>query len=100
MTRKEELLEAVKNKPTLIKLVDEMVFLENRLEQLRALPMIKVDPENPERQKATPASKQHKDCLASYTLVVKTIEKAIGVDEADDSGPLRKWLNAHEVECR
>ena len=95
MTRKEELLNVVGNDPVLIRLVDDMVFLENQLDQLRALPMIKTDPGNPARQKATPASKQYKEFLQQYTNVVKVIARKTGIDITDDESPLRKWMNNH-----
>ena len=101
MTRKEELLNVVGNDPVLIRLVDDMVFLENQLDQLRALPMIKTDPGNPARQKATPASKQYKEFLQQYTNVVKVIARKTGIDMTDDESPLRKWMIHHnEMETR
>lgn len=100
MTRKEELLQVVGDNSVLIRLVDDMVFLEAQLDQLRAYPMIKVDPENPARQKATPASRQYKEFLQQYVNVVKVIQKKMGAEGAEDASPLMKWLNAHEVECR
>ena len=100
MTRKEEILEAVKNDKTLEPLIDDMVYLERQLDQLRALPKIKVDPENDQRQKATPAAKLYKEYLQQYVNVVKVIQKATGADGSGDDSPLAKWLRTHEVECR
>lgn len=100
MTRKEEILEAVKNDKTLVPLIDDMVYLERQLDQLRALPKIKVDPENDQRQKATPAAKLYKEYLQQYVNVVKVIQKATGADGSGDDSPLSKWLSKHEVECR
>lgn len=105
MTRKEELLEVVKNDPKVVPLINDMVYLENQLDQLRALPKIKVDPEHPERQKATPAAKQYKEYLQQYVNVVKLIQKASGPDGSEDDSLLRKWLRNHgddkgEFECR
>ena len=95
MTRKEELLQVVGDDPVLIPLVDDMVFLENQLDQLRALPMIKVDPTNPARQKATPSAKLYKEFLQQYTNVVKIIARKTGADLTNDESPLRKWMNDH-----
>ena len=100
MTRKEEILEAVKNDKTLLPLIDDMVYLERQLDQLRALPKIKVDPENDQRQKATPAAKMYKEYLQQYVNVVKVIQKAAGADGEGDDSPLSKWMRTHEVECR
>lgn len=101
MTRKEELLNVVGNDPVLIRLVDDMVYLENELDHLRPLPKIKVDPQNPARQKATPASKQYKEYLQQYTNVVKIIARKTGADMSDEESPLRAWMmNHNETETR
>lgn len=101
MTRKEELLNVIGNDPVLVRLVDDMVYLENELDQLRAYPKLKVDPCNPIRQKATPASKQYKEYLQQYTNVVKIVARKTGADMQDDESPLRKWMNHHnEIETR
>jgi hypothetical protein len=95
MTRKEELLEAVKNDPKVVPLINDMVYLENQLELLRALPKIKVDSERPDHQKATPAAKQYKEYLQQYINIVKVVLRASGTDQTDEESPLRKWMNAH-----
>ena len=95
MTRKEQLLEAVNNDVKVVPLINDMVYLENQLDQLRALPKIRVDQDNPERQKATPAAKQYKEYLQQYVNVVKVVQKAAGDDGAEDDSILRKWLRDH-----
>lgn len=40
MSRKEELLQVIEHDPKLIPLIDEVVFLEERLEELKKLPFI------------------------------------------------------------
>jgi hypothetical protein len=101
MERKEELLKLVNdsNRTTVLPLIDKMLFLENQLEQLEKLPMIKVNPENPMQQKSTPASKLYKEFLQQYTNVVKVILKAAGDDtNAAELSPLRKWVESRNVE--
>ena len=100
MTRKEELLEAVKNDVKLVPLVNEMVYLEKQLDQLRALPKIKVDSDCEQRQKATPAAKLYKEYLQQYVNVVKVIQKAAGADGEGDDSPLAKWMRENALECR
>ena len=87
----------VKGSPTIEPLIERMLFLETRLEELEKLPMIKVHPENPEIQKATPAAKLYKEFLQQYTNVVKTITHAIGDDSEKDVSPLRKWADSRNV---
>jgi hypothetical protein len=95
MTRKEELLEAVKNDPKVVPLINDMVYLENQLDQLRALPKIRVDEENPAKQKSTPASKMYKEYLQQYVNVVKVVQKAAGPDGSEADSPLRAWIREH-----
>lgn len=79
------------------KLIDEVVFLEDRLEELRRLPFIKVDPANPMRQKATPASKQYKEMLQQYNNSLRLLFRIAGdLGESESESPLRKWLKERE----
>ena len=61
--------------------------------------MIKLNPNNPEQQKATPAAKLYKEFLQQYINVVKVILKAAGDDtNAAELSPLRKWAESRNVE--
>lgn len=97
MDRREELLKLVDD-PTLTPLIDKMIFLENQLDELEKLPMIKVNPNNPMQMKATPASKMFKEFLQQYINVVKVVARTSGVDNADEESPLRKWLRSKNVD--
>ena len=95
MSRKEELLKLLNNDITYIKLVNDMVFLEDQLDYYRTLPHIVVHPKDNTKQKTTPAAKLYKEYLQQYTIIVRILMKATGTDEADDESPLRKWINEH-----
>lgn len=95
MSRKEELLNVLDNDKTYEPLVDEMVYLEEELTKLRALPKIKIHPDDPSRQKLTPAAKIYKDYLQQYVNVVKVLMKASGAEETEEDSPLRRWVNEH-----
>jgi len=41
--------------------LDEYLFFQDQIKRLRALPLIRVDKKNPERQQITPAGKMIKD---------------------------------------
>lgn len=92
MNRKEELLKIIDGNTTLTFLVDEILFLEDQLIELKKLPFIKVNPNNPMQQKATPAAKQYKEFLQQYNNCIKVIGRATGQDEKDEESPLRKWV--------
>ena len=100
MARREELVSIVPDESLdlVSKVIDDIVFLEAKLEELRKLPFIDVNPKNPVKQKATPAAKQYKEFLQQYINCIKVIESVIYRDkrlegeEAEES-PLRKWFN-------
>lgn len=95
MSRLEELLKVINHDITYIPLINEMVYLEEQLDELRALPKIKVHPEDPTKQKTTPAAKLYKEYLQQYTNIVRILMKATGADENEEESPLRKWINEH-----
>lgn len=95
MTRKEEITKLIESDATLLPLVDDMVYLEKQLEQLRALPMIKIHPNDPTKQKTTPAAKLYKECLQQYTNIVRIFLRATGTEIDDEESPLRKWMKEH-----
>ena len=83
------------------KLVEEYVFLERRMDELLKLPQIKIHPDDPSRQKTTPAHKQYKELLQQYTNIAKILGKINGAEEENEDSPLRAWAkkrmseNAH-----
>lgn len=103
MDRYKEIMELVPedSKKLLVTVVMQMVELETRLDNLKALPFIEVHPKNPMKQRVTPAAKQYKEFMQQYINCVKAIESVIyrdkklaGVEE--EESPLRKWFNAHK----
>ena len=91
MGRKEQLLQIIGNDAALLKLADEVCFLETKLAELKKLPFINVNPKNTAQQKATPAAKQYKELLQQYTNCIKILEHICGEDGENDVSPLRKW---------
>ena len=79
-------------KKVLWPLLDDVVFLESRLRELRRLPMLRVHPKNPARQEVTPAGKQYKEFMQSYTNVIKVLERAIRKPGEGAASPLSKLL--------
>ena len=95
MSRKDELLKLIEDNTILTPLVTEMVELEEQLDYLRGLPKIKVHPNDPTKQKATPAAKMYKETLQQYTNVVRILLRATGTNVDDEESPLRRWMNEH-----
>lgn len=93
LNRKEELMKVVnKSNETIAEpLIDKVLFLENQLESLERLPMIKVNPNNPEQQKSTPAAKLYKEFLQQYVNVIKVLLRQTGDETNVESSALEKW---------
>lgn len=98
MDRKAKLMKLAENvQPELIEpLVDKLLFLENQLDGLEKLPMIRVDPNNSQHQKSTPAAKLYKEFLQQYTNVIKVISKTIGNENDVETSPLREWIKQRD----
>ena len=97
MTRKEEILKYIKeNRPNevnfLSPLVDDVVFLEERLTELRENPFIEIHPVDKTKQRSTPSAKLYKELLQQYNNCLKIIILKTGSDDGDDDSPLRTYM--------
>lgn len=99
--RKTELLrvfEGVKDeKGVILPMIDDVVFLEETLTELRKLPFMSVNPRNPAQQKATPASKQYKELLQQYNNCVKILLGVLKRNGVEDESPLRAFLESRGI---
>lgn len=103
MSRYDEVLNLVpEDSRDLVKdVVEEIIFLEGKLEELKKLPFIQVHPSDPNVQRNTPAGKMYKEFLQQYINCVKVIEgviyrdKRLEGDEVEES-PLRKWFREYD----
>lgn len=103
MGRKEELLQIVwkdgmNNDVKAKQLVDEIVFIEEQLVELRKLPFININPKNPMQQKTTPAAKQYKELLQQYNNSLRLLLRLSGDmgGESEEESPLRKWVKSRK----
>ena len=100
MDRKNELTQIIsktgkENEAKARQLIDEIVFIEEQLVELKKYPFISINPKNPAQQKATPASKQYKELLQQYNNSLRLLFRLSGeLGETDEESPLRKWINA------
>lgn len=99
MEREAELKELVSDESIelISEVIDEIIFLENKLNELKKLPFIQVNPKNPAQQRNTPAAKMYKEFLQQYINCVKLVEGVIYKDkrlegEEVEESPLRKWF--------
>lgn len=92
MDRRDELNKIIENNPAAKPLIDEVLYLETQLTYLRGLPKIRVNPNNPEQQKITPAAKLYKEYLQQYLNALKLLLKTTDNDNDGEESPLRKWV--------
>lgn len=89
-----KLLESNPNKDTLEFLVDDIIFLEDKLNVLKKLPFIKVHPDDPQKQKSTPACRQYKELLQQYNNCLKILLRATNSTDEQADSPLRIWVKS------
>lgn len=77
-------------------LLEDVIFLEERLAELRKLPMLRVHPKNPARQEVTPAGKQYKEYMQSYLNAIKVLQTALYRASENEESPLVKALREFE----
>lgn len=79
-------------------LIDEAVFLEGQLSELKKFKFLKSkivkksDGEEVLLQKVTPAGKQYREFLQTYTNIVDKLCRVYGKDEGEEESPLREYL--------
>lgn len=79
------------------RLIDEAVYLEERLTELKKYPHIKFHPSNPALQKITAAGKQYREILQTYTNIIDKLCRIYGKEESADESPLREFLKGLET---
>lgn len=97
MDRKAEIntaLNGISNevKAVLSPLIDEVVFIEQKLEELKELPFIEVHKNNPQRQRPTAAYKQYKELYQQYTVSVKIILGVVDDKVEGGESPLQSYF--------
>ena len=104
MGRKEELIQIFDQiedtKGVILPMIDDVVFLEQQLEQLRKLPFIRINPNNNAEQKPTAAAKQYKELLQQYNNCIKILTGILRKDIVEDESPLRAFLNARKEQIK
>ena len=96
--RRQELLAVFKGsdeqKRIVEPMIDDIVFLEARLEELRRLPQIIVSKKNPAQQRQTEAAKQYIKLFQQYNQAIKTLTGILRKDGSEEESPLRAYLKA------
>ena len=109
MSRKEELIASIRHgeddNVKIAQLIDEVIFLEEQLVELKKLPFIMVNKSRPTIQKTTPAARQYKELLQQYNNCLRTLfridadarrEEAKANAEQEEESPLRIWARKRQ----
>ena len=100
--RREELLNIFKDvdgvNDIITPLIDDVVFLEDKLVELRQLPFIRVNPDNTSMQKSTPAAKMYKEFLQQYNNCIKILCSVLNKNGGEEDSPLRAFLKNRGAE--
>lgn len=102
MSRREELDEVFRGvsdemKQLVDPLLDEVVYLEQRMSELKKLPPVVYNPKNPAQQKATPAAKLYKECSQSYMNAIRILAGILKRSEPTAAEDLMKCLEEFEM---
>lgn len=92
--RRKELLSILKERgkeAEARQLIEEVLFLEKKLEEVKGLPFYKYNKNDRRQQKALPAAKLYRELLGQYNVSIKTLERMIGIRGGGGTSPLREW---------
>lgn len=97
MTRYEQLKEIVSkvdaDKAAVIEpLLTDVIFMEERLTALRALPHIRVSKKDPAMQQITAAGKQYKETMQAYLNAIKVIQTTLSRFTQEEADAFDLWL--------
>lgn len=97
MKRKEELVGIFKDVDEntlnlILPLIDEVVFIEEMMRELKKLPFIRVHPKNPSKQETTPAGKQYKEFSQSYMNAIRILCSILNKVDSNAENELLKKL--------
>lgn len=92
INRKEELQKVFSEldesaKQIVFPMIDDVVFLEEQLAELKKYPFININPANKAQQKATAAGKQYKEFLQQYNNCIKILLSLVNTDAGDEESP-------------
>lgn len=73
-------------------LIGEVVFLEEKMAELKKLPFVHVHPKNKSLQKTTPAAKLYKECSQSYMNAIRILSSILRKAESSAADELAKIL--------
>lgn len=78
-------------------LVEELADVEDRIQEVKRLPLIRVHPDDPSIQKSTAAGRLYQSLLGRQTDIVRMLLRQLGRSGDDEEeSPLRAYLRTLE----
>ena len=88
----DDIFKDVEEKTLIDPLLDEVAFLEVRMNELKKHPFISVNPRNESQMKTTPAAKLYKECSQSYMNAIRILVNVLRKAEFQAQEELLKRL--------
>ena len=76
-------------------LIDEVIFLEDQMQELKKLPFISVNPVNQCKQKTTAAAKLYKECSQSYMNAIRILLSLLRKEDNTEKNELLARLQEY-----
>lgn len=96
MNRREELINIIGDNVLLLPVVDDVIYLEEQLKELRCKGFVKVNPNNPQQSKPDKdALRQYKDFSQLYDNKLRLIARITDAGESEEQSPLRRWAELY-----
>ena len=73
-------------------LIDDVVFLEDRMRQLKTLPFLRIHPTDKTLMKPTAAARQYKECSQSYMNAIRILVGILKKTDEDAAAELLEKL--------
>ena len=100
MDRAEELrslLDLVEDEQKIVirQLIEELIFIEKQMNEIREIPFIRSNPNNPSQQKRTEAAKQYKELSQSYMNGIRILSGVLRREsEGVETDPVQEFLDS------
>lgn len=79
-------------------LLPQVVYMEQRLDELQRLPQLRIHPKNPARQEITAAGKQYKETMQAYLNAIKVLQMTLGRYSVEEADAFDEWLSENRKE--
>ena len=81
----------------IIPMIDDYIFVQKRLDELKKFPPIETHPKNPSKQRRTAAGMHCKEYLQLKSNIFKSLCMMLKRIETETDSPLREYLKSIEV---